>query len=150
MAQSLSKLYIHAIFHVKNQSCLIRSEDDNDLYAYMGSLVKLSKSIPIIVNGTEDHVHILCIMSKNSSLADLMEDIKRNSSRWIKQKGDCYKDFAWQGGYAGYSVSQSKIEVVRNYIANQKEHHKHQSFKEEYIQFLKEYGIEYNDDYLWK
>ena len=97
----------------------------------------------------EDHVHVLCIMSKNISLADLMEDIKRNSSRWIKIKDEYYKNFSWQGGYAGYSVSQSKIEVVKNYIANQKEHHKQQSFKEEYLQFLKEYGIEYNNDYLW-
>ena len=149
MSQSLSKLYVHAIYHVKNNECLIRPEDENELYAYIGGVLNLSKSIPIIINGTENHIHVLCIMSKNISLADLLEDIKRNSSRWIKTKGTHYRNFAWQGGYAGYSVSQSKVEIVKKYIENQKEHHKHQSFKDEYIQFLKENGIDYNEDYLW-
>jgi len=109
----------------------------------------LSKSIPVCINGTEDHIHVLCIMSKNVSMADLLEDIKRNSSRWIKTKDNHYQNFAWQGGYSGYSVSQSKVEVVERYIQNQKEHHKHQTFKEEYVQFLKENGIEYHEEYLW-
>lgn len=149
MSQSLSKLYVHLIFHVKNNIGLIRAEDEKELYAYMGGVIKSSSSIPVNINGTEDHVHVLCIMSKNISLSDLMEDIKKNSSRWIKTKGTHYQNFAWQGGYAGFSVSQSKVDVVSRYIDNQKEHHKHQTFREEYIQFLKEYGIEYNEDYLW-
>lgn len=149
MSQSLSKLYIHAIYHVKNNECLIRPEDEKDLYSYIGGVLNLSKSIPIIINGTENHIHVLCIMSKNISLADLLEDIKGNSSRWIKTKGTYYRNFAWQGGYAGYSVSQSKVESVKKYIENQKNHHKQQSFKDEYIQFLKENGIDYNEDYLW-
>ncbi|WP_318348200.1 transposase [Aquipluma nitroreducens] len=149
MSQSLSKLYIHCIFHVKNNTCLIRPEDENELYAYIGGVLKLSKSIPVQINGTGDHIHVLCIMSKNISLANLLEDIKRNSSRWIKTKDNYYLNFAWQGGYSGYSVSQSKVEVVNRYIENQKEHHKHQTFKEEYLQFLKENGIEYNEEYLW-
>ena len=149
MSQSLSKLYVHAIFHVKYNEGLIQPENEKELYAYMGGTIKISKSIPIIINGTENHVHVLCIMSKNISLASLLEDIKTNSSRWIKTLGPHYREFAWQGGYAGYSVSQSKVETVKKYIQNQKEHHKTQSFKEEYIQFLKENEVEYNDDYLW-
>ena len=149
MSQSLSKLYVHAIFHVKNNECLIRPEDEEELYAYIGGVIKLSKSIPIIINGIENHIHVLCIMSKNICLADLMEDIKRNSSRWIKTKDIYYKDFAWQGGYAGFSVSPSKVEVVKKYITNQKNHHKQQTSKDEYIQFLKEHGVEYNDEFLW-
>jgi putative transposase len=149
MSQSLSKLYVHIIYHIKNNACLIKPEDDKELYAYIGGVIKLSKSIPININGTEDHIHALCIMSKNISLADLLEDIKRNSSRWIKTKGQYYHDFAWQGGYAGYSVSQSKVDTVNKYIENQKIHHQKQTFKEEYIQFLKENGIDYNEDYLW-
>lgn len=149
MSQSLSKLYIHIIFHIKNKMCFIKPEDEKDLYAYIGGVLKISKSIPVNINGTEDHVHILCIMSKNISLADLLEDIKRNSSRWIKTRGPHYQDFAWQGGYAGYSVSQSKVEIVERYVENQKEHHQHQTFKEEYIQFLKENGIDYKEEYLW-
>lgn len=149
MSQSLSKLYVHLIFHVKNNVGLIRPEDEKELYTYIGGVVKLSKSIPVNINGTDDHIHVLCIMSKNVSLADLLEDIKKNSSRWIKTKGAHYQNFAWQGGYAGFSVSQSKVDVVSRYLDNQKEHHKHQSFRDEYIQFLNEYGIEFNEEYLW-
>jgi putative transposase len=149
MSQSLSKLYVHLIFHVKNNMCYIKPEDEKELYAYIGSLVKISKSIPIIINGTENHIHVLCIMSKNISLSDLLEDIKKNSSRWIKTRGVNYQKFAWQGGYSGYSVSHSKVEAVGKYIKNQKIHHEHQTFKEEYIQFLNENEIGYNEDYLW-
>ena len=149
MSQSLSKLYIHGIFHVKYNEYRISPEDDEELYAYIGGVIKLSKSIPIIINGIENHIHVLCIMSKNICLADLMEDIKRNSSRWIKSKGIYYQNFAWQGGYAGYSVSPSVVERVKRYIENQKIHHKGQSFEDEYIQFLREHGVEYNDEFLW-
>jgi putative transposase len=148
MSQSLSKLYVHAMFHIKNNDCQIKPEDENELYAYIGSVLKLSKSIPVMINGTENHLHVLCIMSKNVSLADLLEDIKRNSSRWIKTKGLYYRNFEWQGGYAGYSVSQSKVEIVKKYIENQKNHHKKQTFREEYIQFLNENGIDYSENYL--
>ncbi len=149
MSQSLSKLYVHIIYHIKNNDAYIRPEDEVELYAYMGSIIKQSSSIPIVINGTENHLHILCVMSKNTSLAQLVEDVKRNSSRWIKTKGDHYRYFAWQGGYAGFSVSQSKLETSFRYIENQNEHHKKMSFKDEYLLFLKEYGIEYNDAYLW-
>ena len=149
MSQSLSKMYVHAIFHVKNNDILIRPEDDDELYAYIGGVIKLSKSIPIIINGIDNHIHILCIMSKNICLADLMQDIKRNSSRWIKTKGDHYKNFAWQGGYGGFSVSPSKVEVVRKYIENQKNHHKMQTSQDEYIPFLKEHDVDYDENFLW-
>ena len=149
MSQSLSKVYLHAIFHVKNNECLIRQEDEKELYAYMGSVIKLSNSIPIIINGIEDHVHVLCIMSKNICLSDLMEDMKTNSSRWMKTLGPHYRKFAWQGGYSGYSVSHSRVEAVKKYIANQKEHHKTQTFHDEYIQFLKENDVDFNSDFLW-
>ena len=149
MAQSLSKLYIHLIFHVKNTSVLIRNEDKSKLYAYMGTIIKDNESIPILINGTNDHVHILCVMSKNIALAKLTEEIKRHSSRWIKTVNQYYKKFAWQGGYAGFSVSPSLHEKTKNYIYNQEQHHKKMTFKEELILFLKEYKIEYNEDYLW-
>ena len=149
MAQSLSKLYVHLIFHIKNTSVIIRDEDKKKLYAYMGAILNDNESIPILINGTADHVHILCVMSKNIALAKLTEEIKRHSSRWIKTIHPHYKSFAWQGGYAGFSVSQSLHDKTKNYIQNQEEHHKKMSFKEELILFLKEYGIEYNEQYLW-
>jgi REP element-mobilizing transposase RayT len=149
MSQSLSKLYIHLIFHIKNGGCSICPENETELYSYMGSLLKISKSIPIVINGTENHVHILCIMSKTTSLANIAEDVKKNSSRWIKSRGSLYCNFEWQRGYSGFSVSQSKVEVVRRYILNQREHHKKFSFEEEYVRFLKEYNIDYDEKFLW-
>ena len=103
----------------------------------------------IHINGIEDHVHILCIMSKNIALAKLVEEIKRHSSRWIKTIDSYYREFAWQGGYGGFSVSQSILNKVKRYIENQEDHHKQISFKEEYLLFMKEYKIQYNEKYLW-
>ncbi len=149
MAQSLSKLYIHIIFHIKNNKCQIRKQDKEDLFAYIGSIIKDNESIPVLINGTEDHVHILCVLSKNIALAKLIEEVKRHSSRWIKTKDRHYTDFCWQGGYGGFSVSSSLQNKTKNYIIRQEEHHKKMSFKEEYLLFLKEYGVEYNEQYLW-
>ncbi|MBB4038269.1 REP element-mobilizing transposase RayT [Dysgonomonas hofstadii] len=149
MPQSLSQLYIHIIFHVRYDDVLIRENEESELYKYIGGIIKESGSVPLAINGTKDHMHILCKMSKNIALSKLVENIKRNSSRWIKSKDNYYKSFAWQGGYAGFSVSQSKMEIVRQYIRNQKEHHCKQTFKDEYIVFLQEYNIDYDETYLW-
>jgi len=124
MAQSLSKLFIHIIFHIKNPLAKIRKEDKNDLYAYIGAIIKDNDSIPIIINGAEDHLHILCVLSKNISLAKFVEEIKRHSSRWIKTKDPYYKKFAWQDGYSGFSVSPSLHNKTKQYIKNQENHHK--------------------------
>jgi len=149
MAQSLSKLYVHIIFHVKNNSCQIRKQEKDELFAYMASIIKDNESIPILINGVEDHVHILCVMSKNISLAKLVEEIKRHSSRWIKTKDKYYTQFSWQGGYGGFSVSSSLHDKTKSYISKQEEHHKKKSFREEYLIFLKEYGVDYNEQFLW-
>ena len=149
MAQSLSKLFIHIIFHIKNSNVKILRKDKSELYAYIGSIIKDNDSIPILINGVEDHVHILCVMSKNIALAKFVEEIKRHSSRWIKTKGEHYTQFAWQGGYGGFSVSPSLHDKTKLYIQNQEKHHQKMSFKDEYLLFLNEYGVEYNEKYLW-
>ena len=131
MAQSLSKLYVHIIYHIKNPLVKIRKAEKNQLYAYIGSIIKDNESIPIKINGVEDHIHILCVMSKNIALAKLVEEIKRHSSRWIKTLDPYYAKFAWQGGYGGFSVSPSLHDKTKQYIENQEEHHKKMSFKEE-------------------
>jgi REP element-mobilizing transposase RayT len=149
MAQSLSKLFVHIIFHIKTSSCTIRTKEKQELYAYIGSIIKDNDSIPILINGVKDHVHILCVVSKNIALAKLVEEAKRHSSRWIKTKDSYYSRFAWQGGYGGFSVSPSLHEKTKQYIRNQEKHHQKMTFREEYLLFLKEYGIEYNEEYLW-
>jgi len=149
MSQSLSKLFIHIVFHIKYDSPIILSENKRELFAYIGSIIKDNDSSPIIINGMEDHLHILCIMSKNISLAKLLEEIKRHSSRHAKTFGAHYRNFAWQGGYGAFSVSPSLLDKQKNYIKRQEEHHQKFSFKDEYLLFLNEYGIEYDDRYLW-
>lgn len=149
MAQSLSKLTIHIIFHVKLNSVEIRDKDKQRLYAYIGSVIKSNESIPILINGTSDHVHISCVMSKNIALAKLVENIKRHSSRWIKTLDNYYASFAWQGGYGGFSVSPTLQDNTKRYIENQEEHHRIRSFNEEYLLILDESGIDYNEEYLW-
>jgi REP element-mobilizing transposase RayT len=149
MSQSLSKLFIHIIFHIKNGSVEIEKTICQELFAYMGAIIKDNESIPILINGTADHIHILCVLSKNIALSKLVEEIKRHSSRWIKTKGEQYKLFAWQGGYGAFSVSPSLHDKTKRYIENQEDHHKKMTFKDEYLLFLKEYGINYNEQYLW-
>ena len=149
MSQSLSKLYVHIVFHTKFNQKLIKDEIKPELYAYMGSIIKDNSSIPIIINGIEDHVHILCMMSKNIALSKLVEEVKKHSSRWIKTKGNAYKNFSWQGGYGGFSVSPSIHDITKKYIENQVNHHRKTDFRSEYINLLSEYGIDYNEDYLW-
>ena len=149
MAQSLSKLYVHIIFHIKHREVPIRQNTANELYAYIGAIIKDNESIPIQINGIHDHIHILCVMSKNITLSHLVEEIKRHSSRWIKTKGLYYRKFFWQKGYAAFSVSPSVHDRTLEYIANQEQHHKKRTFQDEYLLFLKEYGIEYDEAFLW-
>ena len=149
MVQSLSKVYVHIVFRVKTTFQQIRKKDRNELYAYIGAVIKNNDSIPIAINGTDDHIHILCVMSKNISLSKLVENIKSNSSRWIKTIDSYYNKFAWQGGYSGYSVSASVHDRTKRYIENQEEHHKKMTYQEEVKLFLNEYGIDYKEDYMW-
>ena len=149
MSQSLSQLYVHIVYHTKNNIPQIREQDEERLFAYMGAIIKDNQSIPIIINGVSDHVHILLILSKNVCMADIVEEIKKHSSRWIKTISPYYADFAWQGGYGGFSISQSIHKITKAYIARQKEHHKVVTFKDEYRGMLDEYEIEYDERYLW-
>ena len=149
MGQSLTKIYVHIVFHVKNNKLLIREKEMDELYAYMGAIIKDYDSIPIVINGVGNHVHILCVQSKNIALAKLVERIKSGSSKWIKTKDEYYRSFKWQGGYGAFSVSQSIHDVTKRYIENQKAHHAKGSFKDEYLELLKKYKVEYNEKYLW-
>ncbi|MCD8167115.1 MAG: transposase [Bacteroides sp.] len=150
MAQSLSKLYVHLIFHVRYPACTIHSSHIDRLYAYIGTVIRNNDCIPIQIGGMPDHIHVLCVLSKNLSMAKLVEEIKRNSSRWIKQIDSRYSGFAWQGGYGAFSVSPSVCDKTVAYIRNQDTHHQKSSFREEYLLFLQEYGITYDENYLWR
>lgn len=148
MSQSFVQIYVHIVFHTKNNKQLIRPEIEVELYSYFGGILKNYKSNPLQIGGTSDHIHILCTLPKTMAPADLVEEIKKSSSKWIKTKGSHYNNFYWQDGYGGFSVSNSGIETVRKYILNQKKHHEKVSFIDEYKNLLDAYGILYEDRYI--
>jgi len=149
MAQSLSQLYVHIVFSTKNRFPFIKEDIDDELYAYIGGIIKQYKGIPIMINGVSDHIHILSSLPRTISISKFIEEIKKNSSKWIKTKGNEYSNFSWQNGYGAFSVSSSKVDVVMKYIENQKNHHTKHGFKDELLLFLNEYNIEYDEKYLW-
>ena len=148
MAQSLCKLYIHVIFHIKTTSPNVLSDHLPRLHQYIGKIVNKTGSHVICVGGTDNHVHVLAMLAPTVTVALLTEEMKRNSSRWIKTLSPHYEKFAWQAGYAAFSVSQSIIEKTTHYIQSQEDHHKKVSFREEYLQFLQLYKIEYDERYV--
>lgn len=150
MPQSLCKIYIHLIFHVKTTSPKIQDGDIDRIHSYIGQLVNNTGCVDIQVGGVEDHVHVLFLLSKDVTLSYVVEEIKRNSSRWIKSISPKYHMFAWQGGYGAFSVSQSVVSKTLEYIKGQREHHKRVSFADEYKAFLISYNIEYDERYVFK
>ncbi|MBP5770406.1 MAG: transposase [Bacteroidaceae bacterium] len=148
MAQSLCKIYLHIIFHIKTVSPPVMDEHLDRLHQYIGHLANTSSCQVIITGGTSDHVHTLVLLSSTENVAHLVEEMKRNSSRWLKSLSSHYSDFAWQSGYAAFSVSQSVVERTMDYIKNQEEHHRKHSFREEYLDFLARYNISYDERYV--
>ncbi len=148
MSQSFVQFYTHFVFHTKNNRELISEDIEDELHSYLGGILKNLKSLPIKIGGTSDHIHILCTLPKTMTPADLVEELKKSSSKWIKTKGKKYENFYWQEGYGGFSISNFHIEVIMNYISKQKEHHKKISFLEEYKKLLDEYGVDYDERYL--
>lgn len=122
--------------------------DIDRLHAYIGQLVNVTGCKVVRVGGINDHVHILFMLSREATISHVVEEVKRNSSRWIKTLSRHYSKFSWQGGYAAFSLSKSMVDKAINYIANQKEHHRKKTFAEEYKEFLDKYEIEYDDRFL--
>ena len=150
MPQSLSRMVIHLIFSTKDRRPFLRSpEIRSQLHAYMAGILQECQCAPILINGTEDHVHILCNLSRTLTLAKLVEHLKTSSSRWIKEQHPQLEDFFWQGGYGVFSVSQSNVEAVREYIANQEEHHRKVTFQDEFRAMCKKHGIAMDERYGW-
>ena len=150
MPQSLAKVLVHIVFSTKNRYPFL--EDKNireEMHAYLGGTCNNLDCPVLIVGGIADHVHILCALSRNHSLAQLVAEIKRPSSKWIKTKGKMLTKFGWQNGYGAFSVGQSEVERAREYVATQEEHHRKRTFHDEYRSFLTEYGVEYDERYVW-
>jgi len=149
MAQSLSQVYVHITFSTKNRLRFIDNHLMPDLWAYIGGLCRARECNPVRIGGYDDHVHICCLLSKKITQIKLLEEIKKESSQWVKTKGGQYRDFYWQDGYGIFSVNPSEIEKVIEYIDNQHEHHTKYTFQEELLAFLKKYKVDYDERYLW-
>jgi REP element-mobilizing transposase RayT len=149
MPQSLSNVYTHIIFSTKHRENLIDIEVEQDLYNYLGGICRNFESNPVQVGGHKNHVHILCLLSRKISQMKLVQELKQSSSKWIKSKGNKYKNFYWQEGYGIFSVSPKNVQKVSEYIIKQESHHKNLSFQEEFRMFLDKFRIDYDERYLW-
>lgn len=149
MAQSLSKVYVHITFSTKLRQNLITDNIQESLFNYIGGICKGMECNPIRVGGHKNHIHILCLLSKKVTQIKLLEEVKKQSSKWIKKQDDNFINFYWQDGYGIFSVNPSEIDVVITYIDNQKEHHKKMSFQDEFRAFLKKYKVNYDEKYVW-
>lgn len=150
MAQSLSNILLHLVFSTRNRRPWIDEDIAAELHDYIGGTCRGLKCQPHQVGGASDHVHIACCLARTLSVASLVEEIKTSSSKWIKTKDPRYADFSWQSGYGAFSVGQSQLPSLRNYIRNQLEHHKQWSFQDELRKLLERYEVPYDEQYLWE
>lgn len=150
MPQSLAQIYLHLVFSTKDrfpylQDSVIR----NEAHKYLGGTCNQQGCPVLIVGGVADHVHILCRFGRTISVAKLIQELKGDSSQWVKTKAPSVTDFYWQNGYGAFSVSPGHVESLRSYIANQEEHHTKESFQDEFRRLLTKYGLEWDERYVW-
>jgi len=150
MAGTFSQIYIQYVFTVKGRENLLQKPWRDEVFKYIAGIIKGKNQKPIIVNGVADHVHIFVGLNPSMSISDLVRDIKNNSSNFINEQKFIKGKFAWQEGYGAFSYAHSQIENVYQYIANQEGHHKKKSFKEEYLEFLQKFDIDYKPEYLFE
>ncbi|MDO8629278.1 MAG: IS200/IS605 family transposase [Phycisphaerales bacterium] len=150
MPQSLSAVYIHLVFSTKERRPFLRDKTTRDaLHAYLGGVSRQLDCAPIRIGGAEDHVHVLARLGRTITQADWVKELKRVSNLWLKEEERDYADFQWQGGYAVFSVSQSNLEQVKEYIARQEEHHRNTTFQDEFRVLLRMHNIEFDERYVW-
>ena len=148
MPQSLAQIYIHLIFSTKDRASLIPDLMGDHLHAYLAGVLNGSGNAAVQIGGVADHVHLLFRLSRTSTLADVVRDVKGASSKWMAQDQGI-KGFAWQAGYGAFSVSASLIETVTQYIRNQPEHHRTKTFQDEFREWLRRYNVTYDEAYVW-
>jgi REP element-mobilizing transposase RayT len=150
MPQSLAKILVHTVFSTKDRRPFLRDKIlREELHRYLGGILTNLDCQPLIIGGVEDHVHILSTLSRTCEAAEMVKEVKRGSSLWLKTKSPDLNDFAWQNGYGIFSIGFSQVETVRNYISGQEEHHRKVSFQDEFREFLKRYEVEFDERYLW-
>ncbi|MCB9501610.1 MAG: IS200/IS605 family transposase [Deferribacteres bacterium] len=149
MPQSLAQILAHLVFSTKNREAVLADDIRDELHAYIGGIVKNQKGTLLKAGSVADHIHLLIALPRTCAPADLVQEIKTGSSKWLKTKADCYARFHWQGGYGIFSISPSQRGALEKYIGNQAEHHRAVTFQDEYRRLLDKYDIEYDEKYVW-
>lgn len=150
MASTLTKILLHVTFSTKGRAPMIPEHVEPDLYAYVGGICRRMKSPMIAIGGVADHVHLLVSLSKNVALADLMLNIKRDTSKWIKTQDPSCRRFDWQDGYFAFSIGESGVEATTSYIAGQKKRHARMDYKDEMRAILQKYKMTWDESYVWE
>ena len=150
MANTYSQIYIQTVFAVDGRLSLIRPEFKEELYKYITGIVRNKKQKLIAINGLSDHVHILIGLKPAMALADLVRDIKADSSDFINRKKWIRGRFCWQEGYGAFSYGHSQLDTVIRYIQNQEQHHRRRSFKDEYLAWLKKFEVPFEEKYIFQ
>jgi len=149
MPQSLANILVHVVFSTKNRQPWIQDSHRDDLHGYIGGIVGNLKGHLLKAGSVSDHIHLLIAHPRTCSPADLVQEMKTGSSKWLKTQSDAYADFHWQGGYGMFSISPSHRAAVEAYLANQAEHHRKVTFQEEFRGLLKKYGMSFDERYVW-
>lgn len=149
MPQSLAQIFVHLVFSTKNREPILEDRIHTELHAYIGGIIRHCDGALLAAGSVADHIHLLISHPRTSAPADLVQEIKTGSSKWLKTRGSRYASFHWQNGYGIFSVSASQRSAVESYLARQTEHHRTISFQEEYRQFLEKHGVEYDERYVW-
>jgi putative transposase len=149
MANTYVRVIIHYIWSTKGREPLIRPSIEERVWSYIAGIAHQRGMKAIKVGGIEDHVHVVIELAKQVNISEVAKHLKGFSSRWINKEGLTETPFAWQDGFGAYSVSPSHLESLVRYVENQREHHATQSFEDEYLEFLKRYGVAYKPEYLW-
>lgn len=150
MPQSLAKIHLHLVFSTKNRERRIADEDRSDLHSYMGGILKGMDCMPIEINSEPDHVHVLFMLGRKIAVGDVVAGVKRGATEWLRARSPRYAGFHWQSGYGVFSVSQSAVEQVREYVRNQRIHHRRMESDVEYRVMLEKHGIRYDERYVWE
>ena len=147
---SFTNLLFHIVYSTKFRKPMINAAWEDELYRYIGGIVRGQNGTLLSIGGVADHVHLLAKLSPATAISEVLQQVKANSSKWVNERSDVHLRFQWQPGYAAFSVSESQVEKLRLYIANQKQHHLKTSFANEFLKLLQKHGIEYDERYVFE
>jgi putative transposase len=149
MPQSFARIQVHLVFSTKHREPTLNDGVRGSLHAYMAVVLQNMNCPAVLINSVADHIHILFELGRTRSVSEVVEDVKKASSKWLKTQGTELAGFAWQSGYGAFAVSESNVTDVREYIEQQREHHRHKSFQEEYRALLKRHRMTFDETYVW-